>query len=86
MHEAAATCETVKVCPATVPVTVFAVVAVLADTVNVTEPVPDRPVPFWNVRALLPLAVLQAHPACVVTVMVPLDPAAAALALAGLIE
>jgi hypothetical protein len=84
--QAAAACDTVKLWPATVPVTVRAVVLVFAATVNVTDPDPVRPLPFWNVRAPLALVALHAHPACVVTVTVPLVPAAGALTLVGLIE
>ena len=58
----------------------------MAATTNVTDPDPVRPVPFWNVRSLLPLVALQAHPSCVVTFTVPVVPVAVALALAGLIE
>ena len=84
--QACAACETVKVCPATVPVSVRALVVVLAATVKVTVPAPVRPVPFWNVRKLLALVALQAHPVCVVTATLPLDPVSGALLLVGVIE
>ena len=85
MQDAAA-CETLKVWPATVPVMVRVVVLVFAATVNVSDPGPVRPVPFWNVRAVLALVALHAQPVCVVTLMVPLVPAADALVLVGLME
>ena len=84
--QGAAACDTLKVWPATVPVIARVVVVVLAATVNVTDPGPVRPVPFWNVRKLLPLVALQAQPAWVVTVTLPLVPPAGALMLVGLIE
>ena len=85
MHDAAA-CDTVKVCPATAPVTVRAVVLVLAATVNVSDPDPVRPVPFWNVSTLLALAALHEQPAGVETVILPLVPAAGALMPVGLMD
>ena len=45
-----------------------------------------RPVPFVNVRKLLPLVAVHAHPAGVVTVMLPLVAALEALRLVGVIE
>jgi hypothetical protein len=84
--QACAACETVKVCPPTVPVSVRALVVVLAATVKPTVPDPVRPVPFWNVRKLLALVALHAHPVGVVTVTLPLVPVAGALLLAGVIE
>ena len=84
--QACAACETVKVCPATVPVSVRALVVVLAATVKVTDPDPVRPVPFWKVRKLLPLVALHAHPLCVVTMTLPLVPVSGAVLLVGVIE
>ena len=63
-----------------------ALVVVLAATVKVTVPDPVRPVPFWNVRKLLALVALQAHPLCVVTATLPLVPVSGALLLVGVIE
>ena len=66
-----------KALPATVAgASVCADVLVLAATVNVTEPDPVRPVPFWNVRTPLGLLALHAQPVCVVTVTVPVVPVA----------
>ena len=84
--QACAACETVKGTPAIVAVNVRALVVVLAATVNVTVPDPVRPVPFWNVRKLLPLVALQAQLLGVVTVMLPLAPVSGALLLLGVIE
>ena len=75
-----------KVCPATVPVSVRALVVVLAATVKVTDPDPVRPVPFWNVRKLLALVALQAQLLGVVTVTLPLAPVSGAVLLVGVIE
>ena len=75
-----------KVLPATVPVAVRAMVPVFAVIAKVTDPGPVRPVPFWNVRTLLALVALQAQPAWVVTVTVPLAAASNTLIDAGLIE
>jgi hypothetical protein len=83
---AAAACDTEKLLPATVAEPVRAVVEVLAATVNPTDPEPVRPVPFWKVRKLLVLVVLQAQPVWVVTFTVPVDPADGMLLVAGLIE
>ena len=85
VHEAAA-CETVKVWPATVAVAVRAVVPVLAAMVNVTDPDPARPVPFWIVRKLLALTAVHAQAVGVVTAIVPLVAVAGAVTLPGLIE
>jgi hypothetical protein len=82
----AAACDTVMVCPATVPVIVRGVVVALAATVNATDPDAVPPVGLWKVRKLLPLVALQAQPACVVTVTVPLAPVLGAMMLVGLIE
>ena len=84
--QACPACETLKAWPATVPVTVRGLVVRFAATVKVTDPAPVRPVPFWNVRKLLALVALQAHPSCVVTATLPLDPASGALLLVGVIE
>ena len=54
-------------------------------TVKPTDPEPVRPVPFWKVRKLLPRGRAPGTAACVVTVMVPVVPAAGALKLVGLI-
>jgi hypothetical protein len=75
--------ETVNVLPATVAVPVRKPV-VFGETVNVTDPLPDRPVPFWKVMNPLVLVALQAQPVWVVTEIEPLPPAAGMLALAGL--
>jgi hypothetical protein len=75
-----------KALPATAPVPVRLLLVVLAATVKPTVPEPVRPVPFWNVRKPLELVALQAQPVCVVTEIVPLEPAAAMLTVAGLIE
>ena len=82
----AAACETLNETPATLAVAVRVVCAVFAATVYVTVPGPVRPVPFWNVKKLLPLVALHAQPVCVVTVMVPVVPPYGALLLVGLIE
>ena len=42
--------------------------------------------PFVNVRNALPLVAFHAHPACVVTLTLPLPPASGTLALPGLID
>jgi hypothetical protein len=82
----AAACETETPLPATVPDPVRELVELLAATVNPTDPDPLRPVPFWNVRKLLALVAPHVHPVCVVTLIVPVVPAAATLRLEGLIE
>ena len=86
VHDAAPACEPLKTCPATVALKVRALVPVLAATVYVTVPGPVRPVPFWNVRKLLPLTAVHAQPAGVVTVTVPLEPVLGAVMFGGLIE
>ena len=82
----AAACETLNGWPATVAVPVRALVAVLAVTAKVTEPEPVRPAPLEKLRKLVEVAVLHAHPGCVVTVIVPVDAVSATLTLDGLIE
>jgi hypothetical protein len=75
-------CDTVKSRPATFAVPVRNPL-VFAATSKVTVPGPVRSAPSGNVRNPFTLDALQVQPACVVTVIVPLVPAAGALALMG---
>jgi hypothetical protein len=79
----AAACVTVKVCPATVTVAVRVDVVVLAAVTNVTAPLPVPVAPVETVTHPALLAAVHAHPAVVVTLMVPEPPAAANAWLAG---
>ena len=68
------------------PLSVLAIVPVFAVTAKVTDPDPVRPVPPGNVRKRLALVAPQAHPGCVVTVIVPFAAGSNTLIAAGLIE
>jgi hypothetical protein len=74
-----------KVCPAIVSVAVLAPVPGFGCAVNETlpEPVPLEPLDIATHDA--PLAAVQAHPELVVTVTLPVPPAAGTLPLAGAI-
>jgi hypothetical protein len=55
-------CETVNVLPATLATTLRALLVVLAATVNPTDPLPVRLLPFWKVMKPLEVVALQAQP------------------------
>ena len=83
VYEHAAACVTVNVLPAAVSVPVRIVPAVLAATVNATVPFPDRDAPPVTVIHVLLLVAVHAHPAAVVTALLPVPPAAGSDWLAG---
>src|SRR5439155_1028563 len=72
-------CDTVKVCPAIVSVPVRELVPVLAATVKATLPLPVWLLPPVKVIELALLATVHAHALVVVTVVLPVPPAAATL-------
>ena len=76
-------CDTVKVCPAMVSVPVRELVPVLAATVKATLPLPVRLLPPVKVIQLALLATVHAHALVVVTVVLPVPPAAATLCDVG---
>ena len=80
---AAAACVTLKVAPAIVNVPERLVVAVLAATLKPTLPLPVRAAPLVTVIQEAWLTAVHAQPPPVVTVLVPVPPAAANDALVG---
>jgi hypothetical protein len=69
-------CTTVVFCPAMVTVPLRCDPLAFADTVNPTEPLPVPEAPEVIAIHATPLDAVQAHPVCVVTVAVPVSPAA----------
>jgi hypothetical protein len=78
-----ASCVTVNVWPAMVTVPLLCAAVLFAATVYPTLPLPVPLAPLLIVRklAVLETAAVHAHPACVVTLTIPVVPAAAAVLL-----